>query len=463
MQEIKDLEKRFMLQVGTNKDKSCIRAVLRGKAVDGSAGPDMVRVMEGGPNLDACLALLEEKNEALGQALFSGKASGQGLKQVRPPHDPGFDRELLEGLVVACAPLIDAVQSAVSHAEACSPYLPGKRGMPGLVVQIRIARLLSGAALLAHVEGDNTRAFELLLDGLRFDQDMDRGGVSWLIPMISRAADMHTLSTAAWLLGQPEPLGQDLLAQIDRELLTLIESEPHPSSFIQGDYHDMVMHVLMRSIKGDRWSPPGGWHEGEEPVAPAGDEKNKSAHFKTLTLGADEADDNALAWLAMEELAAQERRACPPSTTPDQCYENLVQLASELQEGASMSTLKWLKKMTEFLLAWDPDARKRDFVVDVLKSIASSAPRYVALQGQRRFHAAALRVQAAFRLMAEKTGRCPGLEDFESEPLSGLAVDPNSNQPMVVEQGPDGVLVLSSKSFKDARDVELRFVLSCPL
>jgi hypothetical protein len=316
--------------------------------------------------------------------------------------------------------------------------------------------------ILAHLEGDDRRAFDLLLDGLRFDQDMDRGGVSWIMPMVSRAADMHTLSTAAWLLGRPGPLGQDLLDEIDRELLRLVESEPHPSSFIQGDYNDMVIHVLMRSIKGDKWSPPGGWHEGEKPAGQEAGKEHESAHFKTLTMGADAADDNALAWLAMEELAARERRACPPSTTPDQCYENLVQLAAELQEGASLSTLQWIGKMTEFLLSWDPDAKKRAFVIDVLKSIVSSTPRYVAMQGQRRFYAAALRVQVAFRLMAEKTGKCPGLEDFKSEPLWGLAVDPNSNQPMVVERGVDGALVLSTQSFKDARDVELRLVLSCP-
>ena len=45
MEEIEGLEKRIMDQIMGNREKSCLREVLRGTGVEGTAGPTMITVL----------------------------------------------------------------------------------------------------------------------------------------------------------------------------------------------------------------------------------------------------------------------------------------------------------------------------------------------------------------------------------------------------------------------------------
>jgi len=469
LKEIENLEKRFIKQVEENKNKSCVRAVLRGNPNDGIAGPFMILVVEGSEETKSCFDLLKEKPEALTRALFeedefSGKKdASRKIRKLRSADDPEYDKKLIGSVITTCRPLIDVMRMAVTYSDACSPYIAGKRGMPEMMIIMRLANVLSAAALELSREGKNREAFELLLDGLRFNQDMSRGGVNWLTAMITLSADTRIISAMTHLLGSSKSMDLELLLQLQKELSTLIDTEPHPSTIMQGEYRDVVLHMLKPLIKGKSWAPPGGWHADEKPRAGVNDPAAADTTYEAETIGADEADDNALVWLSLEELVDRELRACPPSSTPQQCYEEFVKFSHELSEKAPGNTLDRIKNLSELLLSFDQKAKMREQVIEILQSIASTTTthRYIALHGQRQFFLAALRLQAAFRLMAEKSGTCPVEKDFQSEPLKGLAVDPNSIKPMKVSPIAGGKFSLSMDSFRDARDIQHEFIITC--
>ena len=59
-------------------------------------------------------------------------------------------------------------------------------------------------------------------------------------------------------------------------------------------------------------------------------------------------------------------------------------------------------------------------------------PKYLGRLGARRFLLAALRVQAAYRRIAEATGACPALAAFETSPLKERRKDPASGLEIAV-------------------------------
>jgi hypothetical protein len=407
-EELAKMQQELSRIVERNRAKKCPRPVLRGEALAGTAAADILAVVEGADDTRACLKRLDETSDMVFAALdhpedyqpdgFPARMNRSAKPQSQAPQG------LLE-LEQTCAPLLSRIQKAVRHEDACSPYLPGLHDQPGYVSVIRASRLASAVARRLIAAGDAEKGFNLLLDVVRFGQDFGRGGTSLLETMIGVACIRTVLPMLEHGLNRKKPLDPALLERIEKELGQLIATQPHPAQFMRGEMEAMATYTLNPSKK----SP------------------------ETITIGVDERDDNALALIALHETSADVLSGCKKEDPPMRCEEHVRKVA-ERYRRSHHGDLEKVEAMLRVAVAPDKVAAVRREVIDILKAVAAPAhDRYLRHEGQTRFRLGALRLQAAYRRLAEQAKSCPPVPVFDQPPLSGLRTDPFSHKPIRVE------------------------------
>jgi hypothetical protein len=400
--EIKEIAER-------NRAKKCPRPVLRGEPLPGPAAADIVAVVEGADDTRDCLKRLDETSEMVFEALdhpedFAPEGFPARLNRTSKPQSQA-PKELLE-LEKTCTPLLARIQRAVSHSDACSPYLPGLHDQPGYVPVIRASRLAAAKARRLFAEDDAGPGFDLLLDVVRFGQDFGRGGTSLLETMIGVACARTVLPMLEHGLNRKKPLDPALLARIEEELGQLIATQAHPVEFLRGEMEAMATYTFNPSKK----SP------------------------ETLTIGTDERDDNALALLALRETSQDVLSGCKQDDPPIRCEEHIRAVAERYRKSHT-GDLEKAEAMLRVAVSPDKAAAVRREIIDILKSVAAPGyDRYLRHEGQTRFQLAALRLHAAYRRLAEQAKTCPKITAFDQPPLSGLRADPYSQKPMRIEE-----------------------------
>jgi hypothetical protein len=339
------------------------------------------------------------------------------------------------------------LKRATLHEDACSPYLPGVRCAPPYMSLLRLS-LAAVAGARAHMRlGQQREAFETLADAIRFAQDFHRGGSSLIEAMIASVVTTRAASALELQLNQAQPLGPELLAQIDRELAALIASEPHPSEFLSGDQLSMVVYLILPEAKGPDWTPPGGWAETCERPPATG-----------TGSGA------ALALVVAHRNLLRLERACPAQATPHACARGLERLGRRLDAQASQRSVAG--RLLEMLTAADSEDEYLRQVIEVLDAMGTPVlGKYVARQGQGRVYLAALRLHARYRTLAEQQGTCPGPEAFDAAPLAGARAETFSGGTLRVEQIDGGRFAVRPPPQVDAMfDLHNRpaIVIECP-
>jgi hypothetical protein len=408
-EELKEMQQELLEIVKRNRAKKCPRPVLRGEPLPGTAAEDIVAVVEGADDTRACQKRLDETSDMIFEALdhpedykpegFPARMNRTSKPQAQTP------KELLE-LEKTCAPVLLRLQKAVRHEDACSPYLPGLHEQPGYISAIRTSRLAASRARRLFSEGDPGQGFDLLLDVVRFGQDFGRGGTSLLETMIGVACTRTVLPMLEHGLNNKKPLGPELLQRIEKELGQLIETQPHPAEFLRGEMEAMATYTLNPAKK----------------------------HPDTITIGADERDDNALALIALHETSADVLSGCKQQDPPIRCEEHIRSVAERYRKSHK-GDLEQAEAMLRVAVAADKVAAVRREIIDILKAVAAPAyDRYLRHEGQTRFRLGGLRLHAAYRQLAEKAKACPKAEVFDKEPLSKLRTDPFSQKPMRIEE-----------------------------
>ena len=408
-EELKEMQQELFKIVERNRGKKCPRPVLRGEPLPGTAAADIQAVVEGTDDTRACHQALEETSDMVFEALDHPedyRPEGYPARLNRTPKPQSqAPQELLE-LEKTCAPVLLRLRKAVRHEDACSPYLPGLHDQPGYIPAIRTSRLAASMARRLFAEGNAEQGFDLLLDVVRFGQDFGRGGTSLLETMIGVACIRTVLPMLEYGLNRKQPLDQSLLSRIEKELGQLIETQPHPAEYLHGEMEAMATYTLNPEKK----SPD------------------------TITIGADERDDNALALIALHETSADVLSGCKPEDPPIRCEEHVRKVAERYRKS-HQGDLEQAAAMLRVAVSPDKVAAVRREIIDILKAVAAPAhDRYLRHEGQTRFRLAGLRLLAAYRRLAEKAKACPKAAVFEQEPLSGLRTDPFSNQPIRVEE-----------------------------
>jgi hypothetical protein len=428
--------KEFLAIAKSNASKSCPRPVLRGEPLPGKAAEDIIAVVEAQGEADPCDKAFEHMEEIflLEYCTDNSGAAEDGFPRRRlcaiPPWRPArgsLNRDVFDRDCAQCAPVLESLARAVAHEDACSPYLPGVRGVVGGYGERlpRLASLIASSALDAAAEGKMQKAAESLLDLIRFSQDFRRGGTSMIEPMTAAHVSPAAISALEQLLDRNEPLGAPLLAQIDGELAALLASEPHLSESLEGFTATTALYTILPMVLGPRWTPPG--KTVGELRRPAGRDTHDGGHY--------------LVDLHMARLA--HRESCGPEDSYLACAEKMQALAARVAALVQVDRkdprgwLDWLHNPTtappRWHGPWELAVLTLDDYIDDVRE-----------HGQTQFYLGALRLLAKYRALAEETKTCPWIEAFDRTELADARIDPYSGKPLRVQEIGVGRFVVSS-------------------
>jgi len=231
------------------------------------------------------------------------------------------------------------------------------------------------------------------------------------------AVTWSPISALERILDRPQPIGAPLLAQIDRELASLIATQPYPSEFLTGTPAYIALYDHLPEILGPKWSPPG-----------------KTIGERSEPIMQDVADGRR--WIVRQHRAlVAADRACGPTDTDYSCFQRLTELGAEAMNSLIAqrhNPFMWLRLgrdlPMEMAFAWNKEG----------------SAGCVHEHGQTRFYLGALRLLAKYRALAEETTSCPSLAAFDSPEFADARIDPYSGKPLRVEKIGAGKFLVSS-------------------
>lgn len=387
---------------GCNKDDE-----VRSKAETAAGGPDPAKVDAEIQTLAAALdeTLATNASRSCPRPVLRGEASrGRADEKIRAlldpdgPQGPCFAATIADGsdLVSACVSLAKAVTAAVQHGDACSPMMIGRGPViDSLSSVVRIGKGLAAVSRARAEAGEPAAALRDLFDGVRLQQDLLRGGVSWLEVMVVHAASEALLDAADAVVAADSLPPEDIPA-LRKELATLVASEPDVGASLVAERVSQQQYELRGPVSPRGWAPVGGWRDGRPPPKRA--------------TGPGERWQMALAWRVVAQLAERERAACPSDASVHACVEGLDRLATDLTKGDT----DWVQRWTASLAA---GAEVEQAVVDTLLAIAApGVVKYVRRAAIRRARLAALDV--ALRVAAGES--CPEPKAITGDDVEGL-------------------------------------------
>lgn len=278
--EVTARKAQVLARLAENRTRRCERPVLRGTPTPGPAAPDAQFVVE--PNGDAVAC--REAIDALAQ-------TDSIAAQVATPSE--------EASTVAsrCGGTYEsAIQRAIAHTDACSPFQIGVRAATRLLPPLEVAQVV-GLAATQRATTDPASAMWLLIETMRWSADMARGDVAITQHALHRVA-LEKLAVRALAIVDTHALSAEERRELSAAIGTLLATEPPFLDAMQGerDYVDLVEGLA--PLEGRDYVPPGGWgwmHEPDEPPRPA-----------------DPRDARVMFWWASERALGAVAPACTP-------------------------------------------------------------------------------------------------------------------------------------------------------
>jgi hypothetical protein len=451
-EEAAALEAELARELEANRTRECRRPVLGGESLPGRADEDVIAVIEGSAGGPDCARIIEERFELVADATgtFWEEEPPADRPHVRPvrgsfPEETGALDETLRALRPACDGLPAAFSRAVRHADACSPYLPGRLRAPRWP---QVVRLVRGAMVLARgmiAEGRFAEAARFVLDVLLLQQDLRRGGVDTVAATCSALLARSAARALDLLLNSPTPLPPGLAESIERELASLQASEPPPPVFIVGEHLNFVQLDVLPRLKGPGYQPQGGWPMGVEPPAAPGASDASAGPAADPAKEAENRQALRLAWIVSRQLRDDWHAACPDGTRWQACLDAIAALGDALE-----AELKRLRAEAVAAVA----GRRPDGAADISRRTLVLVGEVVASAQQERYLEqltfapyllGTLRLHAGFRAIADRTGTCPSPAAFDGEPLRSLRADPLGGPPLFVYAGKRPGVVIAGR------------------
>lgn len=298
--------------------------------------------------------------------------------------------DAIRALDAECGGLLeDALDRAVSHEDACSPYRPALRELPdpGVMVGLTDASLLAVRARFIAARGEPARAMWLVLDTVRLFQDFARGRAPLVPVMLGVAAYRRPLESAHAVIGT-STLSAHELDELIAATNTLLATEPTFADIIGGEQ---------------------AWFELRFGLRPY-DEISGS-------MGATISDDtreDAVLWLAVTAALAKNTSIdCPPTASLATCYHSFAQRASAARSTDDDARERYLA------LRFAPRTVRRNKLIDTLVEASDARWIYSTYVAKR---ALAITRLIALRLHLEiaRTGKCPTAAELDSTPFATL-------------------------------------------
>lgn len=442
--------------------RSCQRPVLGGEPRAGRADDELTALAEPTGSLARCVQLVTRHRPALRRALFLEKPPASRPAQALPwarADPPAALRGTLGEVATACRTLPSRLAAAGRFGDACSPYLPGRRRLPDLVPILRLGLATVVLARERAASREEEAALRLLLDGMRFGQDLCRGGTPWIWPLVTGAALTDLVATAAELLAT-RPLGAATLERLDRWLTLLDQGEPPLVSYVSGELLFVELDSYLLPLLPAGQAPPGGWplDWSRQRAAARRRFKGRSAAFLWS-----EQQGVLLGWLAHRGLAARLRRRCAPPRGVIDCFRALREkerraaaVGPELQARLDQLVSGVASRFDRFAV--------REAAIALLADTARSrASVYLRRVAARPFYLMALRLHVAVLRHALAHG-WPTVASVRS--LAPARRDPVTGAPVVVERCRRGFLIYPAwremQGAASAPAAPLRYLIARP-
>jgi len=415
--EVEALEPTIMARLAAIRDADYSRPVLRGTALPGSAEQDIRSLLGKDSEFADCLASKEgvdaikhsfepkDRTHETGPKFEHNQSRRIGLQLI--PIDKATEQsEQSAAHQKLCAGVPARVQRAIQHERSDSPYRMGVGRFddgtrPGLKL-LRTATVLTAHARSLFLSGAREAAFNLLLDGYRFNQDAARGG-GLIAYMLEHGAGNFYFRAFEDFMNQPEPLGDELLGSLDATLAQLILTQNPSGQSITRDFLFTQIVTGLYNAKGGEWEPPGG----------SVPEDRVKGSFSE-----DPIFEGRAVVLVMEMLQNDLRAACDDEgKLPIRCVEALDEVSAKYVKVAQNAPKKIVNagavdNLGDLELT-QVSQNLRDAIFSVLAAVTPPAfKKYLARNGAQSFYLQSHKLHIAYRRLAEKKGRCPSLAEL---------------------------------------------------
>lgn len=407
-QERQELQARLLSELVGNARRRCERPVLRGAATTGRSDPAFVALVEPAGVLAGCLAHVERHRDAIRQALFRGldpRRVAHSLPTARSIFAPGAQLRggalpgradpsaVLAQVQSRCAGLPTSLERAVRHEASCSPYLPGRRRLPRLNQVLQVPVALAAIARRRALSGALREAAWLALHGLRFGQDLTRGGTAWIWPLVARIGmlDLVALLREIFASGQLTPAA---LRELQGGLARLAAGEPSVAAHFPGERIFTELKRYLLPLMPPDWVPPGGRPLPGKTENPPPRKRGAGADMRSGS----RRQDLLVAWIAYRRHSLRLAAACQDASSGVQCLTAVRALERSNAERIGQLRQRWqqLSRSLSRLSKSFDRAAAREAAVEFLAGLtAPTTSRYLVQAAQRAFYVAALRIHVA--------------------------------------------------------------------
>jgi len=392
-QERDQLQGRLLNRLMANGRLRCPRAVLRATAQPGQADAMIRSLLEPSGATARCFAYIERHWSDLRRAFFReatqwpGGVAGRPLPTAQPmvgsQPQPAIVKELL-ALCVATAPLLER---AVQRADACSPYLPGRRRAPklGSVLQAHMAMV----ALARHRFQTSPRtAVWLLLHTLQLGQDLCRGGPAWIWALVTRLGSMDVVATLGRMLAA-DRLSPTALQEVQTGIGRLRSNEPALPPHILGERLSTDLTRYLIPMMPRRWIPPGGRPVGST----AGKSTSAGRKSRGRAFSGSIRQDLLVAWIASERYSGRLVAACRDAASGRRCWKAVRAVEKRVVARRGQLQQRWRKfnRRASRLKEGFDRAATREAAIELITGVdAPNTSGYLVQAAQRGFYLAAL-------------------------------------------------------------------------
>jgi hypothetical protein len=448
--QIEELKSGFTAAISAHRKMSCKRPVLRGEALAGSAHKAQVDVYELRGELAPCKKAVtgDGRSDPLKGLLWSCKkvdatfgpvgSDGDSSRCEPTPWTKKPPAEIAR-VAEACKGYGPALRRAVSHGDACSPYLPGRRWFSEGLQRIRAHHAIIIDARALARKGNVLAAMQLLLDDIRYEQDLCRGGGGVLPAMIGWVTVERDVDLLHALLATHR-LDKEQLGTIAAEMERLLATTTDFGAILEDDAYFMAAEMVLPSIEGPGWRPPGEWPEGAKLPPP-----QFTGEGKKIGSPREEA---AVTWMAMNRAAQTRRRACPANRPLSHCVAAL-----EKEVEASRGRMAKLPKKTvdDVIAAGGDPGPVREAIITILEATYAPAfNKYAYRFAHRIARVVALRVAVELERMAVTDSSCPDAQGL-ARATEKVRSHPALGFPLTIRSPKQGVFDIMSPPWMDMK------------
>jgi len=404
-QERAKLQHTLVTRLLANSRLRCPRPVLRFTARAERADPLIRSLVEPVGAIAGCLAYAEQYWADLRRAFFTepvrppGGVAGKGLPWSRPLAG-GPEPAIVEEVRRRCLPIAPVLERAVQQAQACSPYLPGRRRAPklGTVLQLHLAMV----ALARHrFRTSPLEAAWLLMHTLRFGQDLCRGGTAWIWALVTRLGGLDVVSTLGRVLAA-DHLSTAALAELRTGIGRLQASEPALTSHLRGERLVTELERYLIPMMPRKWIPPGG-----RPLSSIGDAKKPGRRGRRRGFSGSIRQDLLVAWIAAVRYARRLADACQDSASGWHCLNAVrgVEKRVVIRRGQLQDRWREFSRQVGVVTEGFDRAATREAAIDLLVGVdAPDTSGYLLQAAQRGFYLAALGLHVEVLVAARRKG-----------------------------------------------------------